>query len=140
MYGMTSSNQTLKQEDRFHCRPNLVGLTKACNNKHKIKALSWTTHQLDYFRLAVNLHKLCPGLSNGLEMNKNVVVLTVMVTSYSYVKMIGEITVTGVHERTIPSEPSVTVAEVAIVTKGLSDRVPKNVDTSSCNLAHLFWR
>ena len=73
-------------------------------------------------------------------MNKNVVVITVMITSYSYVKMIGEITVTSVHECTIPLEPSVMVAEVAVVTKGLSDRVPQNVDTSSCNLANLLWR
>ena len=54
--------------------------------------------------------------------------------------MIDKITVMSVHECTIPSEPSVTVAEVAVVTKGLSDRMSQNVDTSSCNLAHLLWR
>ena len=35
--------------------------------------------------------------------------------------MINKITVTSMHKRTVPSEPSVTVAERAEVTKGFSD-------------------
>ena len=35
--------------------------------------------------------------------------------------MINKITVTSVHERTVPSEPSVMMAEGAEVTRGFSD-------------------
>ena len=72
-------------------------------------AISRTTHQLDCFRLLnylviLNKHKikyciqdhpatglllvigkLSPGLPNVLEINRNVVMIAIMITSYSYV-------------------------------------------------------